>query len=111
VLRRRWELCNTEGLIHPAQEGIEIQGNRYAILERDASGALIPRPGPEFQGTVACTVVPGQTVASVECGFLSDLGRTVEATAYIIGPSPYMLIFVRGGKGFSGLHHYAAGDP
>jgi hypothetical protein len=103
MLSRRWALCGLTGLADQKQGVLEIANNRWAILEPDASGALIRKEGPTFQGSVDCAWVADGQEQVVKCEFRSDLGQTVLLRPIIATPTPLLLLL--------GPHLYVAETP
>jgi hypothetical protein len=88
VLSRNWALCSPLGLTSQPADGLVITADdRYAALERDASGALVAQHGVDFEGTVTYL----QIGSAVQTSFTSDLGGTV-VTRPVLTTNPVMLI-------------------
>jgi len=97
ALARQWLLCSPLGLTHNAQAGLEITpDDRYALLQRDASGALVAERGVDFEGSVDYVQVNPGLDGGIQVDLSSDLGGTV-ITRPVITQDPATLIINNNG--------------
>jgi hypothetical protein len=96
ALARTWILCSPVGLTNQPQDGLVIttgsgSDDRYDVLRRDASGALVPQHGVDFEGTITYIVIDPSFGGGIQTNFESDLGGTVISRP-VITENPTMLI-------------------
>jgi hypothetical protein len=97
ALSRAWLLCSPLGLTNNAQVGLLITtDDRYALLERDASGAVVAAHGVDFEGSITYMVIDPNFGGGIQVNFTSDLGGTVISRP-VITTSPTELIINNNG--------------
>jgi hypothetical protein len=81
ALQGRWLLCSDLGLTHERQEGMEIVGDRFALLRRTASGTLAAVRGAESEGSLEFIDTSLQNGRpTIQVNFVLDEGGTVIST-------------------------------